>query len=138
LPLFRIHIFDLILNDVANKTIVTGILLVILGLGGYFGTGTSSFTALIPAAFGVVFLAFGFMARDDSKRKMAMHITAALALIGFIACVPGLLKFPTMLAGESTARPAAVISQVIMAFITGIYLLFAIQSFRAARKARIT
>ena len=41
-----------------------------LGLGGYFGTGTSSLTALIPAAFGVGLTGLGVMARDAHKRKL--------------------------------------------------------------------
>lgn len=111
-------------------------LLIGLGLGGYFGTGTSSFTALIPAAFGVVLAGLGVMARDAEKRKLAMHIAVALAAVGYIACVPGLFKLPMVFARQDIPRPAAVISQSAMAMLTGFYLVFAVKSFRDARKAR--
>jgi hypothetical protein len=121
---------------VATTSIVFGTLLIALGLGGYFGTSTRSLTALIPAAFGVILAVLGVMARDAAKRKMAMHIAAAVALVGYIACVPGLFKLPAVMAGQIVERPAAVISQSIMAFITGIFLVLAVKSFRDARKAR--
>jgi hypothetical protein len=120
----------------ANTAILFGGLLIVLGLGGYFGTGRSSLTALIPAVFGLLLGALGFMARDAAKRKTAMHIAAAVALLGFIACVPGLFKLPMLMAGETIARPAAVVSQSIMALLTGIFVVLAIKSFRDARKAR--
>ena len=66
-------VHTLILNDVTTTTIVFGMLLIGLGLGGYFGTGTSSLTALIPAAFGLALAGLGVMARDAGKRKLAMH-----------------------------------------------------------------
>ena len=75
-----------------------------LGLGGYFGTGTSSLTALIPAAFGVVLTGLGVMARDAGKPKLAMHIAVAAAAVGYIACIPGLFKLPMLLAGQDIPR----------------------------------
>ena len=91
-----------------------------LGLGGYFGTGTSSLTALIPAAFGVGLTGLGVMARDAGKRKLAMHIAVAVAAVGFIACVPGLFKLPMLLVGQDIPRPAAVISQSAMAVVAAL------------------
>ena len=66
---------------VATTAIVFGMLLAGRGLGGYFGTGTSSLTALIPAAFGVVLTGLGVKARDAGKRKRAMHIAVAVAAV---------------------------------------------------------
>ena len=40
----------------AKTTIIFGVLLVLLGLGSYFGTGRTSLTALIPAGFGLILL----------------------------------------------------------------------------------
>jgi hypothetical protein len=90
---------------------------------------------MIPAVFGLVLGALGFIARDAAKRKTAMHIAAAVALLGFLACVPGLFKLPMVMAGQST-RPAAVVSQAIMALLTGIFVVLAVKSFRDARRAR--
>ncbi|MEO8126168.1 MAG: hypothetical protein ABJF23_05175 [Bryobacteraceae bacterium] len=120
----------------ATTTIVFGLLLIALGLGGYYGTGTSSLTALIPAAFGIALAGCGLLARNPERRKLAMHIAVGLAAVGYIACVPGLFKLPSVLAHQEVARPAAVWSQSIMAMLTGFYLVFAIKSFRDARKGR--
>jgi hypothetical protein len=120
----------------ANTTIVIGIALIALGLGGYFGTGASSPTALIPAVFGALLAALGFMARDEAKRKMAMHIAVVIGLIGFVACVPGLMKLPALLAGQEVARPAAVISRSIMGALTAIFVALCVKSFIDARKGR--
>ena len=54
-------------------TIGLGILLILLGLGGYFGTDAKSFTALIPAFVGVPLLLLGCLALKDNLRKHAMH-----------------------------------------------------------------
>ena len=49
-PFQREHTF------MARLTILLGIALIILGLGGYFGTGRESATALIPVLFGLPLL----------------------------------------------------------------------------------
>ena len=127
-------IHTLILSDVATTTIVFGMLLIGLGLGGYFGTGTSSLTALIPAGFGVALAGLGLMARDAEQRGRAIRIAAALAAVGYLACIPGLFKLPAVLAHQDVPRPAAVMSQSAMALLTGVYFVFAMKWFRDARK----
>ena len=107
-----------------------------LGLGGYFGTGMVSLTALIPAAFGLLLAVFGAMARDDKKRKMAMHIAVTVGLLGFLGTVPGLLKIGALLSGGEVARPAAVVSQSIMAVLMAVYVAMCVKSFIDARKKR--
>src|SRR5262245_24065867 len=79
----------------ASTTIVFGLLLTLLGLAGYFLTGTSSLTALIPAIFGVPLLLLGFVARSEHSRKHAMHVAALLGTIGFIGALMSLLRTPT-------------------------------------------
>ncbi len=105
-----------------------------LGLCGYFGTGTSSLTALIPAGFGVALVGLGVMARNVGQRPRATRIAAALAAIGYLACVPALFKLPMVLAHQDIPRPAAVVSQSAMALLTGVYFVFAMKWFRDARK----
>lgn len=112
-------------------TIVFGILLTLLGLGGYFLTGTSSFTALIPALFGLLLLVLGFLARSDSVRKHAMHAAVTVALVGFVGASYGLLRTPFGL------RPGiAIFSQIAMALLTGIFVALCVKSFIDARRAR--
>ena len=108
---------------------------VILGLGGYVLTGATSLTALIPAVFGLVIGLAGVLARDERKRKHAMHAAVAVALLGFLGSVRGLLQIGTVFERVST-RPAAVVSQSIMALLTLAYIVMAVRSFIAARKAR--
>ena len=68
--------------------IAFGIMLIGLGMGGYFGTGTASLTALIPAAFGLILALFGLVSfLKPGLRKHAMHAAAVLTLIGFVVSV---------------------------------------------------
>ena len=117
----------------ASTTIVFGLVLVLLGFAGYFLTGTSSVTALIPAFFGLLLIVMGFVARSESARKHAMHAAAMVGLIGLIGAVGSLLASPLSL------RPAlAVYSQVAMALLMAVFLALCVRSFIAARRARTT
>jgi len=115
----------------ASTTIVFGLLLTLLGLAGYFLTGTSSLTALIPAIFGVPLLLLGFIARSEHSRKHAMHIASLLGTIGFVGALMSLLRTPT---GVRSAL--AVASQVAMVLLTGIFVALCVKSFIDARRAR--
>lgn len=118
-------------------TVVFGLLMILLGLAGYLGTGTSSFTALIPAVFGVLFVVLGVVARNEHARKHAMHAAAALAVLGFLGTARSFAALPDVLAGEETLRgPAAVYSQAAFATLTGIFTILAVKSFVDARRAR--
>ena len=115
-------------------TIVYAVLLIALGLVGFFGFGRSSITALIPAFFGVLVLVAGLLARDEKLRRHAMHAASALGLLGFLGTVTGLVKFFTLIGGGEVARPAAVISQAVMAILSLIFFILCLQSFIAARR----
>lgn len=119
------------------KTIIYGVLLVILGVGGYVLTQGVSMTALIPAAFGIVQIALGLIARDDSRRKHAMHVAAALGLLGLLGSFKGLIKVTASLAaGTGLERPAAAYSQSIMALMSAVFVGLCINSFIQARRAQ--
>jgi len=120
----------------ATTTIGFGVVLIILGLAGYFGSGMVSLTALIPAAFGLLLLIFGAMAKDDKRRKMAMHIAVVVGLLGFLGTLPGLLKLGALLSGGDVARPMAVVAQSIMAVLMAIYVAMCVKSFIDARRSR--
>ena len=113
-------------------TIALGVALIIVGLAGYFLTGTTSLTALIPAAFGVVIALAGLLARDEHKRKHAIHGAVVVALLGFLGFVRGLLQIGELFAGTA-ARPAASVAQAIMAVLTLAYIVMAVRSFARAR-----
>jgi hypothetical protein len=120
----------------ANTTIAFGVAFIVLGLGGYFASGMASPTALIPAGFGVVFCILGALARDDRKRKHAMHAAALLGLLAVLGSGRGLTKIGPLLAGQPVERPAAVIAQSIMALLGIVFVALCIKSFRDARRSR--
>ena len=87
-------------------TLGFGVLLIALGMGFFFGTGSEHVTALIPAFLGLVFLILGLLSRREKLRVHTMHAAAALALLGCIAAlVMGLPKTVTLLSGGEVLRP---------------------------------
>ena len=118
-----------------HLTIAIGAGLIIVGFAGYFGTGRASFTALIPAGFGLVLLVLGLVARSERLRKHMMHaavIVAVLGLAGSARGVPALLRW---LGGTNPERPMAVVAQIVMLLLCAIYVVFAVRSFIRARGA---
>jgi len=119
----------------ANATLTFAVVLILLGVGGWVGTGMASPTALIPAGFGLVFGILGFLAGNENIRKHVMHAAAVLALLGTLGSLRGLLALPEVFAGTAE-RPAAVISQSVMVVVCVTLLVIYVRSFIAARKAR--
>lgn len=118
----------------AMITIGLGLLLIALGLGGYFGTGRESVTALIPAFFGLPMLLLGLAALKEQVRKTAIHIAVAIGLLGFAGTVNGLMKLPVLLSGGELARPAAVAIQASMAIVCLLFVVLCVWSFTKARR----
>jgi hypothetical protein len=118
-------------------TTTIGILLVILGVIGYFASGMASWTAFIPSIIGVIFLLLGIWARSMASRKLAMHIAMGLALLLVLGmagqAVPNLIKLAQ---GQELERPLALMSQVISSILLIVLLVFGIKSFIDARKAQ--
>ena len=118
-------------------TLVIGILLTLLGVISYFLSDGSSLTALIPAAFGVVFIALAQVAKKESVRKHTMHFAIGLAMIGFLwVAVRAFGPFATMVQGGSVERSGAIIAQVIMAVLCFILVAYGIRSFVEARRKK--
>lgn len=113
-----------------------GLVLFLLGIISYIATGGVSFTALIPSAFGLVFLGLGFLgARSESMRKHAMHAALLLAIFGIIGTFGGLMSVLNVLSGTPLERPAAAYSQALMAILCIYFVVMGIRSFINARKA---
>ena len=122
----------------ASTTITFGVLMILLGVVGYFVTGRQSLTALIPVIPGVVWIMLGTAARSERVRKHAMHAAAALSAVGFIAMIRAmitLVRWKT--GGEAPERPAAVVSQSILGLLFLAFLILCVRSFIAARRARL-
>ena len=116
----------------AKLTIGLGVVPIALGVGGYFGTGRESWTALIPAGFGLPLLILGFVALQDARRKHAMHAAVALGVLGFGGTVGGLY---TLLTGGEVERPVAVAVKATMALLCLVYVVLCVGSFITARRA---
>jgi len=119
-----------------TKTIIYGVLLVVLGIGGYILTQGVSMTALIPAAFGIVQIVLGLIARNDTRRKHAMHVAAALGVLGLLGSFKGLTKVMASLTGAGLDRPAAAYSQSMMALLSAVFVGLCVNSFIQARRAQ--
>lgn len=110
--------------------------MIVLGVVTYLLTGMQQVTALIPAAFGVLFEIMGAIGlAKESLRKHAMHVAAMLSLVGILAVGGRLL--PAAVQGKEIA-PAAAFGQTIFLLLCLVFLIAAIRSFIAARRARLS
>jgi nitrate/nitrite transporter NarK len=123
----------------AKVTLVFALLLVALGVAGYYYTGAIHPTALIPMWFGLALGLGGFLAISPSekRRKLFMHINVTIGAIGFLG---GLV---TAIQGYGSARSQGVApdmvalwDKAIMAFLMLNYVALCVQSFLKARRAR--
>lgn len=115
---------------------VLGIIFILLGLFAYFGLSAESVTALIPTFFGIPFLILGLLGQKENLRKHAMHAAAALAVIGFLGTVSGLIKFISMLGGTEVERSSAITVQALMSVLCLLFVVLAVKSFIDARRAQ--
>ncbi len=119
-----------------NFTVATGVLLILLGAGAYFASGTSSLTAFIPSVFGILLAACGQVAKNPTRTKTFMHVAALLAVLGLLGSLQGIPQAMALLSGAEVARPAAAVSRAVMAVLLTVFLVAAVRSFINARKAR--
>ncbi len=119
----------------AGITIVYGVILIVLGVGGYFGSGGASITALFPAFFGIPITICGFVAKKEHLRKHAMHGAVLLGLLGALGTARGLPGFFQWITGGDVERPMAVIAQTVMFVLSAGFVVLCVRSFIAARKA---
>ncbi len=110
-------------QNIARSTLVYSGALVLLGLVGYLATGMQSITALIPAFFGIVVFALKASVLERFRPSTMLWTLVALAVVGILATFGGIPKTFGLLMGNDTARPAAVISQSIMALSSLVYSL---------------
>jgi prolipoprotein diacylglyceryltransferase len=117
-------------------TFATGGALILTGVVGFVATGATHPTALIPAVFGGLIVAAAAVATKGGKAKMhATHAALVVALLGLLGTAKAFFKLPSLLLGTAE-RPAAVLAQSVTALVCLGFLVVAIRSFIAARKAR--
>jgi hypothetical protein len=96
-----VHEIRLSLRALKNKTmkaasanLLNAIVLIAAGLYGYFGVaaadGSHSLTALIPAAFGLLFLVF--QKGVVSANKVISHVVVVLTLVLLVMCIMRFVK----------------------------------------------
>ena len=118
----------------SKQTFTFSVLLIALGLGGYFGSGQISFFPLIPAGFGVLIFICGLLALSPNLTKHAMHAAAMLALIGFVFPAKGIIKVIKMLIGIPVPMPPEAIAQATMSTMCLIYVILCFRWFLNNRK----
>jgi hypothetical protein len=122
----------------ARLTILFGIILMLLGVFTYMGTGSKFPTSLIPAAFGLLLSIFGALSRtaDLKKRALYMHIAVTVGLLGFLGTAKSIADYVRMKQGVQFKLPLAVEEKAAMALLLLFYVLLCVQSFITARRAR--
>jgi hypothetical protein len=117
-------------------TIITGLLLILIGVGSRLLSDATGQAMPILIAIGVLFVVLGLLARRPRLRKHVMHAAAGLALLAVVVSLPGTLRLPALLAGKDVGHPLAVIANSLTAFICAGFVGLAFRSFVAARLAR--
>lgn len=125
----------------AWKTIVCGLLLVVIGVAGYAlgtpnaDTGEVSKTALIPAGIGGVLTLCGLLAFADGLRKHVMHLAAMVGLFGILGGFMPLIRQVSKGKDLDPTAPAA-LSGLAMTVVSAVFVGLCVKSFIDARKAR--
>ena len=118
----------------AKVTLVFALLLVVLGLVGFVGTGSEHPTALIPAWFGLALGVFGMLAmsRKERRRKLFMHINVTLGLLGFLGSIAEIVR---SMASSKDLDATALLAKTTMAWLLLIYVMLCVRSFIVARRS---
>jgi hypothetical protein len=120
---------------VTTQILLTGIVLIALGVGGYLATGAASVTALIPAFIGAAFALLGLLGRREALRRHAMHVAMLLALLAIAGTFGGITDLLAWPAGTPPERPAASVAKAITALLCCLLLVAGVRSFLASRRA---
>ena len=125
----------------AVPTLITAVLLIIVGVVGYANgepkpeTGTVSITALIPAFVGGVLAICGLIAFCDKCRKHAMHFAAMVGLLGAIGGFMPIIRQISKTGEFDPMKPSAISGELMILICLG-FVGLCVRSFIAARKAR--
>lgn len=116
-----------------------GVLLIALGLAGYFAPDTfgktgpegKSATALIPVAFGAILFVCGALASAKPHlRKHAMHMAVVIGLIGAAG------GFMPLVRSKMDFEMASAVTGLLMIVLCALFVILCIRSFVLARLAR--
>lgn len=118
-----------------STAIISGVFLILIGIVGYVFSdleSTKRLTALIPAAFGLLLVVLGFIAKsNENLRKHLMHAAVIVGLLGFFIPTARLL-----MNANDIKMSLSVLSQAAMAIVCLFFVILSIQSFVNARRNR--
>ena len=112
-------------------TILFGLLLVAIGLGGYYFADAKQPMALIPAVLGIAMFVCGVVAAQGAMRMLAMHVAALIGMIGFVGPMVTIFNDIT-----NTANTAEVLAKGLTSALCLMFVMMCINSFLEARRAR--
>ena len=112
-------------------TILFGLLLVAIGLGGYYFADAKQPMALIPAVLGIAMFGCGVVAAQGAMRMLAMHVAALIGIIGFVGPMVTIFNDIT-----NTANTAEVLAKGLTSALCLMFVLMCVNSFLEARRAR--
>jgi hypothetical protein len=115
-------------------TTTVGVALVLLGIGAYVLTSAVSITALIPAFVGVPLLACAAVARSEPRRRPALAVALAIALLGALGSSMNVIQIGDAIAGTAQ-RPSAVWVSTIMFVLLVAYLVVGGRDLLRGRRA---
>ena len=113
-----------------------GLLLNFIGLLGFFGTGATHYTALIPCVLGLLLFLSGLIARQESLRRHAMHLAVFVSLLGLLGTLSAFGKIPLLLHHAAGERAPAYLAKIATALLCGFFFLLSLRSFIQARANR--
>lgn len=119
-----------------TTAILSGILLTLVGVAGFGFSildGANAPTALIPAAFGLLLVIIGFIAR--AKENLRMHLMHAAVLVGLAGFIIPLTRLIPQMSELKVSL--AVLSQAAMSLICLVFVILCVKSFINARRNRI-
>ena len=116
------------IQSIQKFNLVNSIALISMSAWGYIDT--NSFTALIPAAFGVVLLILGTMLTNEKLVKISAHLVVLFTLLILLALVIQVLP------GILDRGGIGLIRVILMILTSSIAMIVFIKSFIDNRKSR--
>jgi uncharacterized paraquat-inducible protein A len=110
-----------------------GGLLIVLGVWGFVDSGSTHYTALIPAAVGVILVLLGLLALVERFLKHAMHAAVMIALAG---CIAAAVRFVPKLFGVIDIHDTATITTGGMTLLCLVFVGLCVNSFIQVRRKR--
>jgi hypothetical protein len=124
------------MNSMTTISIFFGIMLNLVGLAGFLGTGSTHPTALIPCALGILLIVCGWISRNPKLHMHAMHAAVLVGTIGFAATISAFGSLKLVLSHGAGVKAPAYISKMTTALLCGLFVARCIQSFVEARLAK--